>query len=315
MIKPSHFRPPNCSLKLCWRGLVCVLLVQSVPTTALADGGQTGFQAEGQILYEVVLPSGEQRHWTRDFKVTVEGCKWLVESYSKADDQYSLQMRTDKLILSCWRVNQSHDPALNDYSATVEENDVPRSGVEGISAIWLAYASGCYLQSAASNHYKPIWLLDDPSLRKEGYAVPGMLESLPGNLPRQLVYLNDGVIYARALDGNRAIVRAPKSFKGALTNAIYRVLTTTNIGNLLLPASFEFQQFMVRPDFKTYPVEMITKVTGVLKSLKSGVRFDEQLPDLHGTTYITDGPISYRSPNFYSLMEKYMTGLKPQTTP
>jgi hypothetical protein len=280
-------------------------------TNDFAQESPTGYQAEGQIRYDVVLPLGGERHWTRDFKVTVEGCKWLVESFSKTENQYSLQMCTDKSILGATRMNQSNNPALNDYAAIVEENDVPNSDLSGISEIWLAYASGCYLQSVTNNHYKPVWLLDDPSLRKEDYAVPGILDLLSGNLPRQLVYLNDGVIYARAPDGNRAILRAPANFKGVVTNATYRVLATTNIDSLLLPASFEFQRFGVRPDFTTYP---LAKVTGTLKSLKTGVRFDEQVPDLHGTVFFKDGECSYRSTNFYGIVENYAYVRKLQIT-
>ena len=101
--------------------LVCVFLAQLVPSIAFAQGSPIGYQAEGQIRYDVVLPLGGERHWTRDFKVTVEGCKWLIESFNKTDDQYSVQMREDKFIYSATRVNQSNNPALNDYAGTVEK--------------------------------------------------------------------------------------------------------------------------------------------------------------------------------------------------
>jgi hypothetical protein len=156
--------------------------------------------------------------------------------------------------------------------------------VSGISAIWLAYASSCYLKSVESNQYKPVWMLDDPTLRAEGFTMHGISNTLEGNLPKQLIYLDEGISYARA-SGHRIILHAPASFRGAVTNAAYRVLETTNIGAFQIPKSFEFQRFGVRRDYSTH---LLAKITGSINSLEPVVQLAEQIPNLKGGVFFID---------------------------
>jgi hypothetical protein len=112
----------------------------------------------------------------------------------------------------------------------------------------------------------------------------GILNTLEGNLPKQLVYLDEGIRYAR-VSGHRIILHAPASFRGAVTNAAYRALETTNIGTFQIPKSFEFQRFGVRRDYSTY---LLAKITGAITSLEPVVRLEEQIPNLKGGIFFID---------------------------
>lgn len=265
--------------------LVYIFCVFQLPSVAFPDEQLQAFKIKGRILYEVFLANGTNSHWTRDFNVTVQDCGWIIESVDTVSGQYAFSTRTNGLIYYVTGVNLNRKPILNNYAVVVENNDVPPSSdVSGISAIWLAYASSCYFKSVEGNQYKPVWMLDDPTLRAEGFTMHGILNTLEGNLPKQLVYLDEGIRYAR-VSGHRIILHAPASFRGAVTNAAYRALETTNIGTFQIPKSFEFQRFGVRRDYSTY---LLAKITGAITSLEPVVRLEEQIPNLKGGIFFID---------------------------
>ncbi|MCO5053707.1 MAG: hypothetical protein M9920_15620 [Verrucomicrobiae bacterium] len=255
-----------------------------IPDAPAATGGSQAFKAQGQIVYGIMLPTGAQRFWNRDFTVLVDGCDWFIESVDAASGQYSLKAFVDGLIYNISSVNISNNPAVNDFASVVEDNDVPDSDISGISIIWLAYASHCYLAKVRDDQYKPIWMLDDPRLRVEGFTMRGRLETVAG-LPSSLVYFNDGIINAKSTKGNRVVLRTPSIFTGPLTNAVYLAVGATNVGGVTVPKAFEFSRNGVRPDFTTYP---LAKVTGAIKSLELVSGLSDHLPVLNGTFFVQD---------------------------
>ena len=258
------------------------------PSPALSNAIQPeslrSFRVHGRLFYEVYLPTGTNSNWTRDFSISISSSNWVIESFDKLNNQAEISARLDGVNYYASRVNLSKNPTLNDYTVVVEDNEVPPSSVSGSSVLWLAFASDNYFKSVTNNQYQPVWMLDDRTLRKEKYAVEGILETMEAGLPKHLIYLNPGILYARA-SGQRAIVRAPASFKGSITNAIYRTIETTNLGNGIIPLSFQFERFGIQPDFTTY---LLSRITGRVNSIEPDVQASDISPTLKGTMFVID---------------------------
>jgi len=279
-------KPPKPFSRLCHVvRLICIFHLFFLSSAAFSNEPPPTFKARGRILYEIFLPGYTNSSWVRNFTVTVRDCEWVIESVDTNGGNFVLNIRTNGLMYNVSAVNADKKTDQNNYFAVVEDNDVPPSSdTSGISVLWLAYASASYMQSVEGGQFKPVWMLDDPTLRAEGYTVSGIVDPLEGHLPRHLFYLDKGVRYARA-NGHRIILRAPASFHGAVTNARYDALTVTNLGGFQIPRTFEFQRFAVGPDYTT---RLLARITGWTTSLEPAVPFDAQMPDLSGGILIVD---------------------------
>jgi len=289
MPKTKQFRSiilQECLLKFVWPQIHLAILLAYLSELPNAYSGEQhpAFKVKGQISYEAFLANGTNLYWTRDFNVVVQDCRWIIESFDKSKKQYQINVRTNELMYNAIAVNPSNSLSLNNFTVVVEDNEVPPEDISGISILWLTYASDCYLNSVTNNKYKPVWMLDDPALRKEGFTTSGILDRMEGHLPKQLAYLNTGAIYARA-QGNRVVIRAPASFRGAVTNAIYRTLETTKIGGFLIPNSFQYERYGVSPTFATH---LLTRVTGKATLVEAFSKDDEAAPDLKGRMFFID---------------------------
>jgi hypothetical protein len=285
--------------------LVAAFIVIALLTDGLQlEAREPAFKAEGRILYEVFLPDGEERRWSREFKVVVHGCRWTIESYDVATGAYGMKMITNGLIYSARRVSE---PTRSDYTVVIEDDDVPFADTSGISVIWLAYASACYLATVEDGRYRPVWHLDDPGLRTENYTVPGLLATMNGGLPQELAFVNEGVIYGRA-KGGRAIIRARSPLENLPTNAVYRVNGTTNVGELTLPTSFQFERYSLWPhDFTIF--RRIARISGTLTSVSAEVKPSDLEAEIEGTIMVTDKRFEKTEPQV-GLLHYWTTNLQ-----
>ena len=264
-----------------------------------ASGGDIAFKAGGRITYEVFSDNVLERSFVRDFKLAVQGCKWIVESSSANDDFYALKSYEGGVINNVGRIPAAAtNAALNKYASVVETEDVPGDDASGISFIWLAYCSACYLNSVTSNKFKPIWLLDDLTLRKEGYTMKGFLKKADGGLPDEMIYFHDGLTYGRTKEG-RTTRRAPPPFQDGFTNAIYQMLESTNFGPWRIPLKFEFVRFGV-PHRNMAPLDVRCKISGELKTPVRNAVASDFSPKLEGRIYVDDTRfrIHYNTTNF-----------------
>ena len=264
---------------------LCFLLVALLTITPAH--GEIAFKAEGKILYEVFMNDQVERSSAKDFRVVVQGCRWLVESSNLDEDFYMLKTFADGLINNVARGRITNNPALNKYASVVEKEDVPNDDISGISFIWLAYCSACYLDSVRDNAFKPVWLLDDYTLRPKGYTMHGLLKRENGFLPQELVYLHDGLIRARAR-GSPVTMRAPAPFQNGFTNAIYRMLATRTVGSIKIPQRFEFLRFGLRKDGIATSLGLRCRITGELTTAYPRVAESDFLRELEGRVVVAD---------------------------
>lgn len=298
---------------------VCLLLQTILPASVAVSAEQEGYSVTGSLRNEIHAADGTNRVINRNFTLTVQGPSWVIESTDAGRGDYRLSAYIDGLLLTVYKVNGEKKPELNDYYETIEDDNVPASDISSHSILWLAFASENYLKSLKSNQYKPVWMLNDPSLRREDFTMSGVLELLDAGLPKSLTYLNNGVIYALTPAG-RATIHAPSTFQGAVTNALYRVVESTNLAGFKLPASFEFLRNGIDPrDFSTRLINRatgsVTKVANPRRSVAeilnvqgivfvNDLRFSKTLPGLPALTYRTTNEIFISSKNPILLEQK-----------
>lgn len=301
-----------------------LLLALSFFSTSISSFAQSPneveFKVRGVINYEVNGYDGVQRHWTRDFTVAFKNCRWQIESVDASNDEQAIKSGGSGVIRTIVKVHKGGtNIVFNDYSEAIEDDDVPSSDTSGASFIWLAYASGCYLASVTNEQYKPVWLLDDRDLRKENYTVKGELELLNPLFPKELVYFSDGVIRAR-YQGQRVVVKPrgmPPGETRYVTNAVFRVLETTNVGNIDFARRFQFERFAVLPNYQTI---LVSKISGLIHEIELAVQAQELEPSLRGTAFVQDmrfeksepkvGEIRYRITNSTFLATNHPTVLR-----
>jgi hypothetical protein len=273
-------------------GLCCL------PMTAMG-GEQAGYTIQGRLRHEAFLADGTNRTWVRDFKITKEECIWAIESTDPATGAYTLSAQVDGLMHSVTKVNAGKSPALNDYHEVIEQDPVPPSGdLSASSVLWLAFASERYLKSVTNSQYEPIWMLDDPSLRRENFTISGLLDTFEGGLPQSLFYLNRGAMYAIS-GGRRVVVHAAPSFQVAVTNASYQAITSTNFGNVRLPLTFEFQRFAISPpEFST---RLLTRITGNVTRVQPAAQSVIEAASVKGIVWVNDLRFAKSEPDLPSL--------------
>src|SRR3984957_5851311 len=190
--RPSQTSPVAISpfLHFLVLGLCCL------PMMAMG-GEEDGYTIQGRLRYEAFPAGGTNRTCVRDFKITKQECLWAIESTDTATGAYTLSAQVDGLMHSVAKINPGKRPPLNDYHEVIEQDLGPPSGdLVASSVLWLAFASDCYLKSVTNSQYEPIWMLDDPSLRRENFTMSGLLDTFEGGLPQSLFYLNRGAMYA-----------------------------------------------------------------------------------------------------------------------
>lgn len=264
---------------------VCLLLQTILPVSVALSAEQEGYSVTGRLRNEIHSADGTNRVINRNFTLTVQGPSWVIESADAGRGDYRLSAYIDGLLLTVSKVNGDKRPGLNDYYEVIEDDEVPASDTSCHSILWLALASGDYLKSVKSDQYKPVWMLNDPSLRREDFTMSGVLERLDGGLPKSLTYLNKGIVYALTPMG-RAVIRAPSTFQGAVTNALYRAVESTNPAGLTLPVSFEFLRNGIDPrDFST---RLINRATGSVTKVENPRRSVAEILNVQGIVFVND---------------------------
>ncbi|MBI3416610.1 MAG: hypothetical protein HY043_15060 [Verrucomicrobia bacterium] len=126
---------------------------------------------------------------------------------------------------------------VNPAIAQVQSGSASTDIAQLVAPIWVAYASGCYYAKAFDGLVKPVWIILDPTTEYSNTRFPSLINqenSFP-RLPQKIVYFSDGVgRYAPSDDRSYEFQLSPP-YQNGYTNAIYQVLTTTNVGGMFFP--------------------------------------------------------------------------------
>ena len=256
------------------------------------------FEVQGTLHYEAYQPDRTELAVTKEFKVQVKGCDWLIRSSEPGSCSYVEEgFRQGNLYtLTLWCSNTT-GLSSNAYVGLIEADELPDDNGSLIQYLWLAYASTGYLDHEKGVALRPICCLDDRALRAEKFKMRSILTRADAEprLPTWLAYLSDGFYRTEGASG-RLVFKAPPPFDQGYTNAVYSVGALTNCGTLQLPLEFSFTRYAVSHD-ATKPglwvrTRIVGKATTVVERLSSRVL----LPQFSGAFRVKDNRFNSANP-------------------
>ena len=139
--------------------------------------------------------------------------------------------------------------------------------------LWLAYGSRPYFESLKTNMVNPFYHQWAGRWGYAGYQQEGrwkLADTVP-RLPLAMTYLNPGLQWIRPVENgvlttNFVFVPYSAPYNKGFTNGHYQVLATTNVGGLVLPTEFQFDEFHPAGGGK---IEAFRTVRGKVHSLSS----------------------------------------------
>jgi hypothetical protein len=222
------------------------------------------FEISGTVGFTQFKPdTGEKiSYTTADFRISVRDGNWFVRIKVNAEGAYDYQ-------------EASYD-STNLYYVGSMEQILKNKRAEGIAVgqniatgwiykrpilhttfahevgiIWLAYASAYYFQALTNDMAEPVISIGvssgvyneqhDYKQRVEWSTFEGKL-----NLPRKAVYFEDGVRrpLQPLLSRTKTELHYPSPYDRGYTNAIFRVLQTTNLEGFTVPVVAELETFV-----------------------------------------------------------------------
>lgn len=214
--------------------------------------------------------------------------------------------------------------AANDSIGSVEPVVMPRFGPSLIAPVWLAFCSGAYLADAKGGRVAPVWDLPINSVNNSSYPITAKWELLDSQrgTPARVVYHNKGLLWQ--LSGTAATDRssgdelmevtelqavfypAPPPFDKGFTNAVYQVLTSTNIvyspkgiaESSLLTLPTAFQLTYMAPPYEGSGTDMITMwaIAAQVESITVGANPPRFAPEANLKTLVVDERIERKEP-------------------
>jgi hypothetical protein len=252
------------------------------------------FSVDGNVLYklfgqttnEVVFSS------TNEFRAEVAGCKWAITSKSIPDNGHAEETMCDGIYTYNTILALSSPGNSASYPSTsgaVKKDVLPFNSGKRMECVWLALASGCYLDTEKPGMFSPAWLDVDhtqPSLRGERF--PAQIRRMSGapQLPMSIDCQNDGFMYDRG--GEKKFALRPPFAQGFLCFR-YSVQEVTNFDDLELPAHSTFEFFQPRANAKVKTdLRETMRVELRLREVRTLVARTNWRPLLDGNTRIKD---------------------------
>jgi hypothetical protein len=270
------------------------------------------FHAEGTLIIKFVDEHDKVSHQqSLGFEADVKDCKWFIittpHPLTAKTDITSWEISSDGggKIYQVARFNKSDLPAssINDSIGIFDQDAVPDNlGGNQVSELWLALASSCYFDGLTNKMIEPIYSQRDPSSRGRNHVVNGEWQRLdaPPHLPQHVVYTDtqiEGIV-----DKKPYVIPAPHPFENGYTRAEFNVISTTNVGNLLLPKQFSFKEFIVVPLSKASAKHrMFRVVEGYVQTARAVCERTNFITPLTDGTYIDDRRFSKLSNSVLSV--------------
>lgn len=129
------------------------------------------------------------------------------------------------------------------YPAIIDNRDVPPNDGTQAQFVWLAFASQGFFRDITNNVIRQLRSPEDPATRTQPFDEEFAAHMLPGvpALPAGIDFMSDGYYRSYNPATKRLdVIRLRPPYDRGYTNAVYRVLQTTNVGPNELPAQFRF---------------------------------------------------------------------------
>jgi hypothetical protein len=281
--------------------LVCFLSASCVQMVSAQD-----YSVEGRLeITARTFESDSGETSTFEFKADVssngynirvwrEGDNSNYHEYAYADGTMHILHHLSRVVDSSGAVRVVSSRDLTPYVGSSETRDIPPTDGSRAQFIWFAYASSQYLSSLPTNSMPPIWSPEDPTIRKQPFEIPVFWERSPRppHLPWSAQFVSDG--YYRSYNPSTKkldVIPLASPYDRGFTNALYRVLETTNLNSIVLPTRFVFEIYS-SPIFKTaVPFNRLVVKGNTTRVLMSG-NSKTAPPQFKGVAQVTD----YRQP-------------------
>ena len=280
------------------RARIAVLLATLSSCAATVQG----FEATGQVVFYLNHFGEWDRYETNQFHITVSGCSWLLHLTPAKPIYDYREMSYDGTWI--YRVTSfktetaarsGTNRSANVATATVTAGPVPHDeSVHEAGVLWLMFASTCYFSSVTNGRTEPAITFGVPSWQyshENRYTEQTVfnLQRPDPALPESLLYLDEG--FARDSSRPGILLKREPPYSAGFTNAVYRVLQSTNCGDLRLPTRAVLETY-VPPrtilgsggHLHLYTQYSVT-VDNVSAKLSSPTAF---VPELPGMTVVSD---------------------------
>jgi hypothetical protein len=242
------------------------------------------------------------RYETNQFHITVNDCSWLLRltparplyDYREVSYDGSWIYRVTSLEAVTAAPSRTNRSA-NIATATVTAGPVPHDeSVHEAGVLWLAFASACYFSGVTNGRTEPAITFGVPSWQyshENRYSEKTVfnLQGLYPAVPESLAYLDEGSI--RDNSRPNILLKRELPYSAGFTNAVYRVLQSTNCGSFRLPSRAVMETYVpARRDsgggghLHLYTRYLVT-VDSVSAGLSSSTTFVPRLP---GMTVVSD---------------------------
>ena len=279
-----------------------------------AENPQQRFEAEGQIVYKDIRSDQDIRERKARFNVAVDGCRWLIKTWDPAStltngiaynevgfdgtNIYSVTaFDTNHIVTLSVRdpagggaslqVPSSLSKSVNNATAVVLPGafPIPTKVDLFVVPVWLAFASGCYLENATNSSLQPPYAMG-PFIDAAKYFVKAEWSWLAAesSFPGRVTYFHDGTLY-----GTRGPMPQAPPYDRGYTGAVYEVVSSTSIGASQVPREFTLTSLSPAPAGKTSTDLRVNSIfVGIAERVSTSSASGVSIPALPGKTYVRD---------------------------
>lgn len=252
---------PHWAFKRAMLGLVGLLTCEPLARGGASSAEHGAYRVTGELSVRSIDEAAAARGifvptsppaWLYVFDIMVDGCSWYIHATPTLqppplDDlglpggsvtpplDWELVMASDGKEFCRFKAGPRRTPA-SAYEAHRGSGGAPFGVERELAVLWYAYASRCEV-SAGQKSVVPMETLSVKTFASSSNRIAGRMEVMESNpqLPRTVITSG----YSRGSE------LRPVATQGDFTNAIYRVLETTNTGGLTLPLEASVQYFDV----------------------------------------------------------------------
>lgn len=249
---------PSCSRL----GVSALLLVPVALSLASAQevAWSTPFTVKGQVDFAKRdrIDAAQLREYPPViFSIQVEPSQWSVRIEGLDDEAFDYrEAASDGITLYYVNCFETAVQRMRERGETTGDNIVNAWVYSGeilhnsfghqIAPVWLAYGSSRFLDGNLAGWMEPVITYGAPSdvySYQNRYLQEVLIdrEPQPPSLPSTVVFLHDGMIRSMTEAELQIPLRTP--WHQGFTNAVYQVLSWTNIGSLRLPLESELRTF------------------------------------------------------------------------
>jgi RNA polymerase sigma factor (sigma-70 family) len=276
------------------------------------------FEADGELTVQQIHGDKITSQESESFEVSVKDDKWFIATKPQPGSQpavmarYEIGGENDTIYQVSYFAKKTL--ALNTAIGRIETATVPENYVGNqIAELWLAFASSHYLDGAKNGKLKPVYHMNDSSMRKEGWENTAQWKRFDGEprLPQTVDYINEKDIGVNG--GRRLFIPLPPPFVKGFTRASYTVDSVTNIGGLTLPTGFSFKEYYVERNTRPAELKVMRIVQATVTSVRTVCQRTNFIPTISEPTYVGDDRFARTPQPIAELTYMVTNGVWPAT--